>query len=457
MNTINILNGVTLASHDEVTEHAGNTTVHLTEEERTSWNSKADASQLDNKADANMLTAHETNTTVHVSQKEKEKWNARTTKGVVAATQDGLDEHVENTTVHVTEKERTTWNAKVDSSELGSKVNTDTFNTHQNNATVHITDAERKKWNATAPTNLAVLDGKNVFTGNNVHGGIETFNGSVSFNNNLMLNGIDLVKWLAEIAMTEVFAHPASYHQSPLIVGEKFAGGILKSDAFRTESNVLGYTLSKIEANLNRYDRAEMTLEFRDPSRPAAILMLNYVSYGCAGVSAATPSNLHVKGFGATLMMNFPFSPEFLTEATSLTYEAFFSPDTVLSIPDGRFVLAVSDREVEGNSVSLHLFRSGSHEIIKGDGYDYTVRIVLIISRYLKGHVYLFAWGGGDSDPWGKKKIYDFELSDPHEIRHGYIVWNPTGENKTSATVPIGVISDTGVAMYARTGIFDKW
>ena len=34
MNTINILNGVTLASQEEVTGHTGNTTMHLTEEVR---------------------------------------------------------------------------------------------------------------------------------------------------------------------------------------------------------------------------------------------------------------------------------------------------------------------------------------------------------------------------------------------------------------------------------------
>lgn len=120
MNTINTLNGVILASRDEVTEHAENATVHLTEEERAAWNAKADAAQLETKAAASALTAHETNTAVHVSQEEKEKWNARTTKGVVAATQDGLDEHIENTTAHITEEERTAWNAKADTSALTS-------------------------------------------------------------------------------------------------------------------------------------------------------------------------------------------------------------------------------------------------------------------------------------------------------------------------------------------------
>lgn len=46
MNTTNILNGVTLASRDEVTEHTENATMHLTDEERNTWNAKADASAL---------------------------------------------------------------------------------------------------------------------------------------------------------------------------------------------------------------------------------------------------------------------------------------------------------------------------------------------------------------------------------------------------------------------------
>ncbi|XBD73395.1 hypothetical protein ABFY27_10890 [Akkermansia massiliensis] len=179
MNTTNILNGVTLASRDEITEHSENKAVHLTEEERTTWNAKADASTLSGKVDTGTFTAHETNTAVHITNEEREKWNARTMKGVVTATQDELDEHTENTTVHITEEERITWNAKVDSSELGSKVSTDTFNTHKNDSSVHITAQERNKWNATAPANLATLNGNNNFTGGNTHAGTETFKGSL--------------------------------------------------------------------------------------------------------------------------------------------------------------------------------------------------------------------------------------------------------------------------------------
>ncbi|WP_290565907.1 hypothetical protein [Akkermansia sp.] len=154
MNTTNILNGVTLASRDEVTEHTENATMHLTQEER-------------------------------------EKWNTRETKGVLTATQDGLDTHTENMTVHITEEERTTWNAKADSSELGSKVSIATFTTHKNDSTVHITAQERNKWNATAPSNLATLDGNNTFTGNTIHTGTETFNGSLVVNGNTRKNTLE--------------------------------------------------------------------------------------------------------------------------------------------------------------------------------------------------------------------------------------------------------------------------
>lgn len=122
MNTINILNGVTLASRDEITDHVENATVHLTEEERTAWNAKANASQLNSKVEASTFTAHETDMTVHVSQEEKEKWNARNTRGVVTATQDGLDEHVENTTVHVTEEERMAWKSSAEWTSTVGKV-----------------------------------------------------------------------------------------------------------------------------------------------------------------------------------------------------------------------------------------------------------------------------------------------------------------------------------------------
>lgn len=157
MNTINTLNGVILASRDEVIEHAENTTVHLTEEERTAWNAKADASQLVTKADAATFTAHETNTTVHVSQEEKEKWNARNTKGVVAATQDGLDEHIQNMAVHVTDAERTAWNSAA-----------------------------------------AIPEASTAYTGDNTHDGAETFSGPVTMNGPVVSDTLETERMLGK-------------------------------------------------------------------------------------------------------------------------------------------------------------------------------------------------------------------------------------------------------------------
>lgn len=141
MNKITTVNGVLVAAQSDFAGHAEDKTIHLTEEERAAWNAKADASALSGKVDTGTFTAHETNTTVHVSQEEKEKWNARNTKGVVTATQDGLDEHTENTTVHITEEERTAWNEAT-----------------------------------------AIPGASNAFTGDNTHAGTETFSGPVILN-----------------------------------------------------------------------------------------------------------------------------------------------------------------------------------------------------------------------------------------------------------------------------------
>lgn len=46
MKITSTLNGVTLASRDEITEHTENSTIHITAAERTEWNAKADASDI---------------------------------------------------------------------------------------------------------------------------------------------------------------------------------------------------------------------------------------------------------------------------------------------------------------------------------------------------------------------------------------------------------------------------
>lgn len=149
MNKITTVNGVLVAAQSDFADHAEDKTIHLTEEERTAWNAKADASALTDKVDTGTFTAHESNPTVHVTQEEREKWNAKNTKGVVTATQDGLDEHTENTTVHITEEERAAWNEAA-----------------------------------------AIPGASNAFTGDNTHAGTETFNGPVLLKGSVILPNV---------------------------------------------------------------------------------------------------------------------------------------------------------------------------------------------------------------------------------------------------------------------------
>ncbi|MCD8064087.1 hypothetical protein [Akkermansia sp.] len=111
MNEITKVNGVLVAAQSDFASHTENKNMHLTEEERTAWNDKADSAALTDKVDTATFTAHETNTTVHITNAEREKWNARNTKGALVATQDGLDEHIEDTAVHTTLDERTAWSS----------------------------------------------------------------------------------------------------------------------------------------------------------------------------------------------------------------------------------------------------------------------------------------------------------------------------------------------------------
>ena len=52
----------------EVTTHTANSVIHITADERTAWNGKADESDL---------TAHTGNTTVHITASERSSWNAK--------------------------------------------------------------------------------------------------------------------------------------------------------------------------------------------------------------------------------------------------------------------------------------------------------------------------------------------------------------------------------------------
>lgn len=90
------------AAQTDLTKHTGNTTIHITAEERTAWNE------------------HKADTTRHITAEEREAWNANT---------EDTTAHVEDTTVHITAEERTAWNE------------------HKADTISHITAAERTAWN----------------------------------------------------------------------------------------------------------------------------------------------------------------------------------------------------------------------------------------------------------------------------------------------------------------------
>lgn len=74
------------AISEAVQEHANNTNIHVTAEEKTAWNAKqnaiSDLSQIRQNANAGAgaataLQRHEQNTNVHVTPEEKDTWNAK--------------------------------------------------------------------------------------------------------------------------------------------------------------------------------------------------------------------------------------------------------------------------------------------------------------------------------------------------------------------------------------------
>lgn len=77
MNKIITVNGILVATQNDLSKHAENTVSHITEEERTAWNKKADAADLDSKVDTATFNTHQTDTAVHVTETEKENMEFR--------------------------------------------------------------------------------------------------------------------------------------------------------------------------------------------------------------------------------------------------------------------------------------------------------------------------------------------------------------------------------------------
>lgn len=137
-----------------VTTHTQDSVIHITADERTAWNRKADESDF---------TAHTGNTTVHITASERSSWNSKYSKPATGIPVDDMEDaiaqslanadlaladvdalsqnfinHDGDTTVHITASERTAWNAKANAS---------TLNSHTGNNTIHTTAEEKASWN----------------------------------------------------------------------------------------------------------------------------------------------------------------------------------------------------------------------------------------------------------------------------------------------------------------------
>ena len=180
------------ASDAELSAHANNTDIHLAEGDRENIEAAlvmaSDVSseltvilegydttptlsiELGKKANVSDLTAHTGNTTVHITASERSSWNSKYSKpstGIpasdmaeevaqslenadlaladVGALSQNFINHEGDTTVHITASERTAWNAKANAS---------TLNSHTGNTTIHTTAEEKASWNGkyTKPT-----------------------------------------------------------------------------------------------------------------------------------------------------------------------------------------------------------------------------------------------------------------------------------------------------------------
>ena len=134
-----------LATKDELSTHADNSSIHITASEKTAWNNKLDTSALDaytTTDDLNSALALKANKDELFSGDYNDLKNLPVipdTSNFVTKSQ--LDGHINNTTIHVTTDEKDTWNAKLDSTDLTA---------HTNNAEIHVTANDKNNWNSKA-------------------------------------------------------------------------------------------------------------------------------------------------------------------------------------------------------------------------------------------------------------------------------------------------------------------
>ena len=102
------------ATKGQLDGHISNATMHVTTDEKDTWNAKLDSADL---------TVHTNNTEIHVTANDKNNWNSKA---------DGSDfiTHKNDTDIHVTADEKTKWDSKLDNTALNGYA-TETFVTEK--------------------------------------------------------------------------------------------------------------------------------------------------------------------------------------------------------------------------------------------------------------------------------------------------------------------------------------
>lgn len=115
------LSSATVSARNTLTAHTGDTGIHVTSTEKSTWNGKQDAisdlATIRNNASSGAaaytaVTAHTGNGDIHVTSTQKTNWTNSGTSGANAYV--GYITHSANTTIHVTASEKSTWNGKQD-------------------------------------------------------------------------------------------------------------------------------------------------------------------------------------------------------------------------------------------------------------------------------------------------------------------------------------------------------
>ena len=109
------------ATKGQLDGHISNATMHVTSDEKDTWNAKLDSADL---------AVHTNNTEIHVTANDKNNWNSGASDFIT---------HKSNTDIHVTANDKNNWNSKADGSD---------FIAHKNDTDIHVTTDEKTKWDS---------------------------------------------------------------------------------------------------------------------------------------------------------------------------------------------------------------------------------------------------------------------------------------------------------------------